>query len=118
MLAYVVVNSPTIAAAMCNVERYVHIHNNAPRTSFGVEGNRACLRYLLTDPPDTAARQHNEYSMAVLVKAFRALAGAAWNPEEIRFVHEPCAACNYSRIFGCEVFFRMSSREPLTSASV
>ncbi|MGH8666288.1 MAG: AraC family transcriptional regulator [Burkholderiales bacterium] len=105
ILAYVIVNSPTVAAAMRNIERYLHLHNHAPRVSFSIEGKRGYLRYLLKSSENALIRQHNEYSMAVLVKTLRAAAGEAWMPGEIQFAHKRGAACNYEDIFGPRVCF-------------
>jgi AraC-like DNA-binding protein len=109
ILAYVVVNSATIAAALRNVERYLHIHNHAPNVSFGIEGKRGYLRYLLRGSENASLRQHNEYSMAVLVKTLRGAAGAAWTPSEIRFVHRRNGACDYRAVFDSRVRFGCAS---------
>src|SRR5436853_7281490 len=87
-LAYVVLNSPTIATAIQNLERYLHIHNEAAAVSFAIDGERGWLRYLLADLAIDSQRQHNEYSMAVLLKSFRILAGGGWVPKELHFAHE------------------------------
>jgi AraC-like DNA-binding protein len=105
ILTYVIVNSPTVAAALRNVERYLHVHNHAPRVSFRIEGCRAYLRYLLTSAGNGTIRQHNEYSMAVLVRTLRAAAGEAWMPQEIQFTHDRGTACDYDGIFGVPVQF-------------
>jgi AraC-like DNA-binding protein len=109
VLAYVVVNSSTVAAALRNVERYLHIHHHAPSVSFGIEGKRGYLRYLLRRSENTTIRQHNEYSMAVLLKTLRGAAGTAWMPREIRFVHERNPACDYRAVFGSRVRFGCAS---------
>src|SRR4051812_19147713 len=105
LLAYVVINSPTMASAMRNIERYVHIHNSAPRVSFAVEGGRGYLRYVLAVAPNGELRQHNEYSMAVLMKALRCLAGDTWKPHEVQLAHPALSTRDCERVFGCEVRF-------------
>jgi AraC-like DNA-binding protein len=107
-LTYVVVNSPDVATAMRNVERYVHIHNTAARVVFNLEQGKGYLRYLVsgdTKPP----RQQNEYSMALLVRTFRLIGGDAWQPSQINFTHDmPAATSEHARIFRCPVLFGSS----------
>ena len=105
-LAYVVLNSPTVAVAIQNLERYLHLHNQAAKLSFSIEGEQAYLRFLLAglaiDPP----RQHNEYSMAVAFNAFRIIAGSHWAPREVQFAHEaPARTAEHLRVFRAPVLF-------------
>jgi AraC-like DNA-binding protein len=105
-LAYVVLNSPTPAAAIENAERYIHIHNQAANLSFSVEGNQAHLRFLLADLGIEVPRQHNEYSMAVALNTIRLMAGSHWAPREVQFAHEaPAHTSEHLRIFGAPVLF-------------
>ena len=106
VLAYVVVNSPTIALAIQNIARYVTIHSSAARVSFGIEGERGYLRSLLARAVLHSRRQHNEFTMAVLVKTFRIVATSDWAPLEIQFAHEaPAESSEHSRFFACKVLF-------------
>jgi AraC-like DNA-binding protein len=105
-LAYVVLNSPTPAAAIENAERYIHIHNQAANLSFSVEGEQAHLRFLLTDLGIEVPRQHNEYSMAVALNTLRIMAGSHWAPREVQFAHEaPAQTSEHLRVFGAPVLF-------------
>ena len=109
-LVYVVVHSPTIGVAIQNIERYLHLHNNAAHVSFSIEGDHGSFRYLPADGPIASGRQHNEYSMAVVFKTFRVMLGSDWLPQEIRFVHDaPVQASEHLRFFGCPVRFRCVS---------
>ena len=109
-LAYVVLNSPTLAAAIENAERYLHIHNEAANLSFSLEGERACLRFLLADLGIEAPRQHNEYSMAVALNTLRIMAGSHWAPREVQFAHEaPAHTSEHLRVFGAPVLFGCAS---------
>jgi len=105
-LAYVVVNSPTVAAAIQNVERYLHIHNQAAKFSFAIEREQVHLRFLLADLAMESPRQHNEYSMAVVLNTFRIIAGSHWAPREVQFAHEaPARTSEHLRIFRAPVLF-------------
>jgi AraC-like DNA-binding protein len=105
-LVYVVVNSPTVAAAIQNVERYLHVHNQAANLSFSIEGECGYLRFLLADLPSDSTRQHNEYSMAVVFNTFRIIAGSQWTPREVQFAHEtPERTSEHLRVFTAPVSF-------------
>jgi Arabinose-binding domain of AraC transcription regulator, N-term len=64
-LAYVVLNSPTIAAAIENAARYLKIHNGAAKASLIIEIDRACLRFSPNELLIHGSRQHSEYAMVV-----------------------------------------------------
>jgi AraC-like DNA-binding protein len=105
-LAYVVLNSPTIAIAIENAERYIHIHNQAANLSFDMGKDQAYLRFLLADPPIDSTRQHNEYSMAVALNMLRMMAGSHWAPREVQFAHDaPAQTSEHLRVFRAPVLF-------------
>jgi AraC-like DNA-binding protein len=105
-LAYVVLNSPTLAAAIENAERYLHLHNEAANLSFSLEGEQAYLRFLLADLTIESTRQHNEYSMAVALNTLRIMAGSNWAAQEVQFAHKaPAHTSEHLRVFGAPVLF-------------
>jgi AraC-like DNA-binding protein len=105
-LVYVVLNSPTIMAALENAGRYVHVHNEAVRSSFAVEGERVYVRYLLADVGMDPPHQQNEYSMAVVLNTIRIMAGSRWTPAEVQFAHAaPEQTSEHLRVFGSPVLF-------------
>jgi AraC-like DNA-binding protein len=104
-LAYTVLNSPTVAASIQNLVRYLRIHNRGAEISFSIEGPRAYVRYVLGEPAD-GRRHHNEFSMAVVSNAFRMIAGSHWTPCEIQFAHAaPSSTAEHLRVFGSSVAF-------------
>jgi AraC-like DNA-binding protein len=105
-LAYVTLNSPTVAASIQNVERYLHLHNEAATIKFSIEGRRGYFRYLLTGAPIDSIRQQNEFSMAVVLRTFRILAGSDWRPREVQFAHKaPARISEHLRVFGRRTLF-------------
>jgi AraC-like DNA-binding protein len=53
-----------------------------------------------------SSRQHNEYSMALVLKTFRTIAGNGWRPRAIQFVHEaPSRTSEHVRVFGRRASF-------------
>jgi AraC-like DNA-binding protein len=109
-LAYVVLNSPTLAVAIENAERYLHIHNEAANMSFSIEGEQAYLRFALADLAIESTRQHHEYSMAVALNTLRNMAGSNWAPREVQFAHQaPPRTSEHLRVFGAPVLFNCAT---------
>jgi len=105
-LVYVILNSPTVAAAVENTQRYLRIHNGAVRLSFRIEGQQAHLSFLHSEIAVDPTRQHNEYTMAVGLKTFRIHAGSHFLPHEIQFAHAaPPHISEHLRVFGSRVLF-------------
>jgi AraC-like DNA-binding protein len=102
---YVGLNSPTFEAAADNMDRYIHIHNEAVKTYHTVEGNRVYLRHVLPDFGLESVRQHSEYSMTIARNLLRLMAGSAWSPLEVHFMHEARDSSEHTRVFGCPVLF-------------
>jgi AraC-like DNA-binding protein len=103
---YVVLNSPTIAAALKNAGRYLRVHNEAAQVSFVVEGRLAYARHLLAELGGEDPRQNNEYSMAVGLGLIRLMAGSQWAPVEVQFAHSaPRRTSEHTRIFRAPVSF-------------
>jgi AraC-like DNA-binding protein len=105
-VTYVVLNSPTIAVAFQNAGRYLRVHNEAATVSFSIEGRWAYARHLLSNLATEAARQHNEYSLAVGLSMIRLMVGSQWAPVEVQFAHEaPRETSEHVRVFGAPVSF-------------
>ena len=105
-LVYIIANSPTVAAAIHNIERYFHMHNEAATVNFSIEGRQGYLRYLLTGLPPRSLRQQNEFSMAVTVRTFRLIAGTGWKTREVQFAHHaPASNVEHIRVFGRHISF-------------
>jgi AraC-like DNA-binding protein len=105
-IVYVALNSPTIAAACDNLDRYLHLHNEAVTVYRTVESDRVYLRHVLTGLGNRPPRQHNEYSLAVGVNLLRIMAGSQWTPLEVQLAHEaPRDTSEHERIFRCPISF-------------
>src|SRR5262249_30106029 len=88
-LAYVVLNSPTIAIADQHVARYLKLYNQAAKVFFTVDGRRAYLQYVLQDLDIDVPRQENEYSMVSRRNMMRMMVGSQWAPLEVLFAPPP-----------------------------
>ena len=87
-LAYVVLHSPTFAAGIQNIARYHRLFNQASRVWIDHESKWAFIRHRLVEPSSGAARQHNEYSLAIGLNMIRMMAGREWAPAEVQFSHD------------------------------
>jgi AraC-like DNA-binding protein len=105
-LAYVALNSPTIAAGIENVERYLHVYDSSAKWFFTGEGNRGYIRYVLADLGIEPLRQSNEHAMIIVVNTLRMMVGSQWAPQEVQFAHQaPEDASEHHRIFRAPVMF-------------
>ncbi|HEY7168954.1 MAG TPA: AraC family transcriptional regulator [Candidatus Binatia bacterium] len=105
-LTYVVLNSPTVGAAIENAERYLMIHNRAAKLVLSRETERVYIRHTLLNCDNEPHRQQSECSMAVLLKTLRLMVGSDWSPEEVQFEHEtPADPSEHHRLFGAPVLF-------------
>jgi AraC-like DNA-binding protein len=105
-LAYVVLNSPTIAVADQQIARYLKLYNQAAKASCMVEGERAYLQYVLCELEIESPRQQNEYGMAIRLNVIRMMMGSQWTPLEVQFAHQaPDEISEHQRIFGAPVLF-------------
>lgn len=105
-LAYVVLNSPTIAVADEQIGRYLRLYNQAVRVSRAIKGERAYLQYVFCDLEIESPRQQNEYGMALRLHTIRMMMGSEWTPLEVQFAHQaPDEISEHQRIFGAPVLF-------------
>jgi AraC-like DNA-binding protein len=105
-LTYVVLNSPTFAAGIENIGRYLHVHNEAARVTTTVEGDQVYVRHHLADLSIEVPRQNNEYSLAVGLNTIRLMAGSGWAPAEVQFAHPaPPDPSEQVRVFRAPVLF-------------
>jgi AraC-like DNA-binding protein len=117
-LAYVVLNSPTMAVAFANVARYLRVHNEAAQVSFERDERWAYLRHTL-DLPEAESRQHTEHSLALGVGLIRLMVGSAWSPVEVRFAHKtPADVGEHLRVFGAPVLFGCATTTIVIDAEV
>ena len=105
-LAYVALNSPTIAAGIENVERYLHVYDSSAKWFFTGEGSHGYIRYVLADLGIEPLRQSNEHGMTIIVNTLRMMVGSQWAPQEVQFAHQkPEDTSEHHRIFRAPALF-------------
>jgi AraC-like DNA-binding protein len=90
VLGYVLLNAPTVGAAITHLKRYFAIQQTAAVFSLEVDGTTAHLRYALRQPPHDPPRQHTLTILAMLVRLVReGTRDPAWAPAEVTVPHGP-----------------------------
>jgi AraC-like DNA-binding protein len=106
-LADAILHAPDVAAAIANVSRYFHMHQEGAQLELGVEGRKAVVAYSIRDAGILEYRQDAELSIAKMLNFTRALVGnRAWTPAAVYFEHpEPRDSSEHRRVFGAPVYF-------------
>ena len=106
LLGYVATSSPTLGAALRNVEAYFPAHQSQSIFSFIPESDIIWLSYQITDTRIEHRRQDAELSLGMFCNIFRTALGKNWAPLEVRFEHaKPEGRTDHSRYFDAPVQF-------------
>lgn len=106
MLGFAAVSSPTLAAALRNLQAYFPAHQG--QTLFGLvhDCDILWLHYRIFDERIDRRRQDAELSMGMFCNIFREALGRDWAPLEVCFEHSrPDGAGEHERRFGAPVKF-------------
>ncbi|MFC2967914.1 AraC-like transcriptional regulator QhpR [Acidimangrovimonas pyrenivorans] len=106
MLGYAAISSPTLAAALRNMEELFPAHQG--QSSFGLLNDDGILWlcYRILDPRIEARRQDAELSLGMFCNVFKTALGPDWRPLEVRFEHaRPDGWGDHERMFGAPVQF-------------
>jgi AraC-like DNA-binding protein len=105
-IGYAAISSPTLAAALRNMEVYFPAHQG--ESSFGLiqDSDVLWLSYKIIDPRVSARRQDAELSMGMFLNVFQHALGQDWAPLEVRFEHSaPSSGSAHERVFNAPVRF-------------
>ena len=105
-IGYAAISSPTLAAALRNMEVYFPAHQS--QSSFGLirDADVFWLSYRIFDPRIDNRRQDAELSMGIFLNVFRHALGKDWSPLEVRFEHESHdSTYNHEKVFGAPARF-------------
>jgi AraC-like DNA-binding protein len=106
MLGFAAVSSPTLAAALRNLQTYFPAHQG--QTVFGLvqDCDILWLHYRIFDERIDRRRQDAELSMGMFCNIFREALGRDWAPLEVCFEHNrPDGGAEHQRRFGAPVEF-------------
>ena len=105
-IGYAAIASPTLSAALRNMERYFAAHQS--QTTFRLRQDRDVLwlTYQIYDPRITRRRQDAELSIGMFCNLFRHALGDGWTPLEVRFEHAaPEQPREHEACYGAPVSF-------------
>lgn len=105
-LGFAAISSPTLSAAIRNVETFFPAHQNLTNFSLIHDSGVLWLSYRILDPRIEHRRQDAELSLGMFCNIFRAALGPGWAPLEVRFEHgRPDGHIDHERYFGAPVRF-------------
>lgn len=105
-LGYAALASPTLAAALRNMETYFPAHQDQSSFTVISDDDIHWLSYRILDPRIVQKRQDAELSLGMFCNIFRAALGPNWSPIEVRFEHaRPDSWSEHERYFGAPVQF-------------
>jgi AraC-like DNA-binding protein len=105
-VAQVLKLSPTLQAAIENTLCYAELYTEGTKHALVIEDGYASFRRWDATPYDISAVQLHTLGTVQLFKIIKALCGSDWQATSISFAHSaPQEKQQYSRYFGCPVFF-------------
>jgi AraC-like DNA-binding protein len=106
LLGYVGLSSPTVLDGLRNVVRFRRVFSDGTHVDLASLETTGELGVALRVPVDAEARQHTEFTVALVVRAIRQLTGRAIAPEAVAFAHlRRYGIDEVERVFGCPVSF-------------
>jgi AraC-like DNA-binding protein len=104
VIAYLGLASRTLGDALANLARYGRVFTEAVRFEVVVADGAASLEFNPTSPTFALYRQQMEFSVGLVMKAYRDFTRQDITPLEVAFVHHRHKrARDISRFFGCRV---------------
>jgi AraC-like DNA-binding protein len=105
-LGYLGLASRTLGEALANLERYARVFNKGARIELSTDGDTAIVELNSVDPSILHQRQQMEFSVGILVHAYRVFTGRNITPIEVDFVHDRREGRReLTRLFGCKVAY-------------
>lgn len=105
-IGYAATSSPTLAAALKNMETYFSAHQSQTTFTIQQEADILWLMYRIYDPRIPDRRQDAELSIGMFFNIFQHALGRNWSPLEVRFEHDaPDDPDEHERCYGAPVRF-------------
>ncbi|MDR9394116.1 MAG: AraC family transcriptional regulator [Roseovarius sp.] len=105
-LGYAAISSPTLSAAVRNMEAFFPAHQNQTSFTLIQDSGVLWLSYHILDPRIENRRQDAELSLGMFCNIFRSALGEDWSPLEVRFEHDgPAGGGAHSAAFRAPVRF-------------
>ncbi|MEX1146833.1 MAG: AraC family transcriptional regulator [Sphingomonadales bacterium] len=105
-IGYLFLSSTTLAEALENVVIYLGIIQEGTENRINGQGNVRKWIYRINDDRIHMRRQDSEYSVGIIFRLIRLLAGPRYVPDEVHFEHAKVGPLDrYTQIFGAPVYF-------------
>ena len=106
LIAYLGLTSKTLGDALANLARYGRVFTEAVQFDFSIDRGAASVDFVSTSPTLFHHRQQMEFSVGLLLQAYRLFTGHDITPLEVVFVHHRHERLrDISRFFGCRVSY-------------
>jgi AraC-like DNA-binding protein len=106
MLGYLMLNSPTLFAALGNAQRYFRVIGEGEDLEMERLGPHVTVRFRETDKALRGLRHNSEYIAAIIVRACRDMTRTRVSPVRAEFMHgRPNTRVAYADHLGCSVRF-------------
>lgn len=106
LLAFVILNSPTLLEAITNLQRYFRVVGEGEDIEIERVGPHVTLRFRETDPALRGLRHNSEYFAAIIVRACRDMTRKRISPVRAEFMHgRPNAKVAYADYLACPIKF-------------
>ncbi len=106
VLAYALLNAPTVGVAMRNLERYAHTLLHGVRVVIEVGTSECLAGYDIPVGDRELRRQNAEGASVISYEIMRRLIGPEWRPKRVEYGHRrPAAVSQHNRVFGAPLRF-------------
>jgi AraC-like DNA-binding protein len=106
VLAYALLNAPTVGVALKNLERYAHTLLQGVRVVVEVNGAECICGYDIPVGDRELRRQNAEGASVISLELMRRVLGPDWRPTRVEFGHrKPADISAHTRVFGAPLRF-------------
>ena len=106
VLAYALLNAPTVGVALRNLERYAHTLLQGVRVVIERRGSECVAGYDIPVGDRELRRQNAEGASVISLEVMRRLVGPEWRPRRVEFGHrKPDDLTQHNRVFGVPLRF-------------
>jgi AraC-like DNA-binding protein len=105
-LGMMILNASTLADALRDIGRYIHLINEATAVSVERSVNEYVIRVSCAHMGSMRPVQHTEAVCGALLTLCRALLGETWSPQRVALAHRPVSpVAIYQETWGCPVSY-------------
>ncbi len=119
IIGYLFLSAPTLKDALERTRAYIGTIQTGVENKVVATDKSVFWSYRILDPSIRSRRQDSEYSIGLILKLIRTLAGSRYVPDEIHFEHAKVGSLDrYTSVFGAPVYFEQPANAILISGDV